>query len=127
MSLTITKNYYFIAHLTQADLSMFNYFSVLKEELSIVNGSFVTLGKAIDYNSIKVHRKDTMLLAQSRSKSLASIGMLYGEGFNKISISREALENMQTFLLSDKAKFVVDALREVLISLVKPPDWKFST
>jgi hypothetical protein len=61
---------------------MFNYFSVLKEELSIVNGSFGTLGKAIDYNSRNVHIRDTMLLAQGGSKSLASIGMLYGEGFN---------------------------------------------
>jgi hypothetical protein len=40
-------------------------------------------------------------------------------GFNKISISREALENMQTVLLSDKAKFVEYALRDALISLVQ--------
>lgn len=37
----------------------------------------------------------------------------------KISISREALENMQTFLLSDKAKFVEYALRIALIYLVQ--------
>jgi hypothetical protein len=35
-----------------------------------------------------------------------------------LGISREALENMQTVLRSDKAKFVEDALRDALISLV---------
>jgi hypothetical protein len=52
--------------------------------MSFVIGSFVTLGKAIDYNSRNVNIRDTWLQAQAGSKTLASIGMLYGEGYNKI-------------------------------------------
>jgi hypothetical protein len=36
---TLTRNYYIIAHLTPADLSLLSDFEEVKEELSIVNGS----------------------------------------------------------------------------------------
>jgi hypothetical protein len=47
LSVTKIRNNYFIAHLTNADLSIMNDFDTLKEELDIVNKCFVTLGKPI--------------------------------------------------------------------------------
>lgn len=44
VSLSITKIYYFIDHLTQGDLTMLSDFENLTEELSIVIRTFVTLG-----------------------------------------------------------------------------------
>jgi len=117
-SVTKTRGYYIIAHLTQADLSLLRDFSEVKEELSIVNGSFVTLGKPINFRGQSIHVRDTMLLAPGGSKSLASIGYLYNKEFNKIKINKEDLEDMQGFLIRDKAKFTEYALRDSLISLI---------
>jgi len=118
VSLTKSRNYYIIAHLTQADLCLMDDFNEVKEDLSIVNGSFVTLGKPLKYCGRNIHIRDTMLLAPGGSKSLAKIGKLYGEAFNKISIRKEDLEDMQGFLIRDKAKFTEYALRDSLISLI---------
>ena len=118
VSVTRTRQYYIIAHLTPADLSMLSDFEEIKEELSIVSGSFVTLGKPIKYYGRNIHIRDTMLLAPGASKSLASIGRLYGEAFHKIEISRNDIEDMHGFLTRDKAKFTEYALRDALISLI---------
>ena len=118
ISITKSKLYYIIAHLTPADLSMLSDFSEIKEELSIVNGSFVTIGKPLTICGRNVHVRDTMLLAPGGSKSLASIGFLYGELFHKVSISKEDLEDMSGFLNRDRARFTEYALRDALISLV---------
>lgn len=118
VSVTKSRNYFIIAHLTPADLSMMDDFNEVKEDLSIVNGSFVTLGKPLKYCGRNIHIRDTMLLAPGGSKSLAKIGKLYGEAFNKISISKEDLEDMQGFLIRDKVKFTEYALRDSLISLI---------
>jgi hypothetical protein len=112
------KNYYLIAHLTPADLSLLSDFDEIKEELSIVNGSFVTLGKALKYSGKNIHIRDTMLLAPGGGRSLAAIGRLYGGVLNKLEITREDLENMQGFLERDKAKFTEYALRDAIISLI---------
>jgi hypothetical protein len=118
MSITKVKSYYILAHLTQADLSMLDDFNMIKEDLSIVNGSFVTLGKPLNFLNKNVHIRDTMLLAPGPSKSLASIGYLYGVGLNKIQISKEDLEDMQGFLTRDEAKFTEYAIRDAVISLI---------
>jgi len=118
VSVTKSRNYYIIAHLTPADLSLMKDFNEIKEDLSIVNGSFVTLGKPIKYCGRNIHIRDTMLLAPGGSKSLATIGKLYGEAFNKLPISKEDLEDMQGFLVRDKSKFTAYALRDSLISLI---------
>jgi len=76
---------------------MLNDFDLIKEELSIVNGSFVTLKKPFFFEGVNIHVRDTMLLAPGGSKSLASIGSLYGKGFNKICIEKSEIEDMQTF------------------------------
>ena len=118
VSVTKTKNYYIIAHLTPADLSLLSDFEEIKEELSIVNGSFVTIGKPLKYCGRNIHIRDTMLLAPGLSKSLAAIGRLYGGVLNKLEIGREDLEDMQGFLARDKVKFTEYALRDALISLI---------
>jgi hypothetical protein len=113
-----SNNYYLIAHLTQADLSMLSDFEVIKEDLSIVNGSFVTLRDPLKYCDKNIHVRDTMLLAPGGSKSLSKIGSLYGDSFSKIEISKENLNDMQRFLQVDKEKFIEYALRDALISLI---------
>ena len=118
LSVTKTKNYYLIAHLTQADLSMLNDFDEVKEDLSIVNGSFITLAKPIKFRGKNVHIRDTMLLAPGKSRSLSSIGSLYTEEFKKVKISKNELEDMQGFLKRDKEKFTEYALRDAIISLI---------
>lgn len=45
--LTLVKNTYIIAHYNVADLSMLSDFEELKTKLSIVNNSFVSLGKPL--------------------------------------------------------------------------------
>lgn len=118
ISVTRNRNYYIIAHLTPADLSLMSDFERVKEDLSIVNGSFVTLGKPLKYCGRKIHVRDTMLLAPGGSKSLANIGRLYGDAFNKLKISTKDLEDMQGFLQRDKEKFTEYAIRDSLISLI---------
>lgn len=118
VSLTTTNQYYFLAHLTQADLSMLSDFDDVKEQLSIVNGSFVTLRDPLICSGMKIHIRDTMLLAPAGGKSLEKIGRLYGSAFNKISISRAQLEDMQSFLAVNREKFIEYALRDALISLI---------
>ena len=118
VSVTTKRVYTVTAHLTPADLSMLSDFDVFKEELSIVNGSFVTLGKPFKYEDRCVHFRDTMLLAPGGSKSLDSIGKLYKKGYQKIKVSQEDLENMQLFLDRDREGFIEYAIRDAVISLV---------
>ena len=115
--ITTTRNYYIVAHLTQADLSMLSDFEEVKGELTIVNGSFVTLRDPLKFADRNIHIRDTMLLAPGGSKSLAQIGKLYGEDFNKITISKQNLEDMNNFLKVEPDKFVEYAVRDALISL----------
>lgn len=117
MSVTITKNYTVIGHLTSADLSQLADFEALKEELSIVNGSFVTLGKGFLYGGKNVHVRDTMLLAPGGSKQLSKIGGLY-PGFEKLTVAQTDLENMTGYLERDRQGFIAYALRDAVITLV---------
>lgn len=118
VSLTITNQYYLLAHLTQADLSLLSDFESVKEDLSIVNGSFVTLRDPLKYCDKIIHIRDTMLLAPAGAKSLAKIGSLYGEAFSKISIKQDQLCDMLSFLENDREKFILYALRDALITLI---------
>lgn len=115
---TTSRNCYLSAHLTQADLSLLTDFDAIKEDLSIVNGSFVTLRDPLKYNDMLIHVRDTMLLAPTGSRSLAQIGKLYGESYHKVEISKKDIEDMQSFLLRDEAKFMEYAVRDALISLI---------
>lgn len=114
---TINHQYFLISHLTQADLSMLSDFSEFKNELSIVNGSFVTMRDPIRLDAKNIHVRDTMLLAPGGNKSLAQIGKLYGEAYEKINVTQDNLNNMQKFIKEDTDMFVRYAIRDALISL----------
>lgn len=116
-SITITKTYYVIGHLTSADLSQLSDFESVKDDLSIVNGSFVTLGKAMKFGDRNVHVRDTMLLAPGGSKGLGEIGKLY-PGFEKLTITKADLEDMQGYMQRDCEGFTAYALRDALITLI---------
>jgi hypothetical protein len=117
VSVTITRTYYIIGHLTPADLGQLSDFESIKEELTIVNGSFVTLGKAMKFLGRNVHVRDTMLLAPGGSKALSVIGGMY-PNFPKLKITTTDLENMQGYLEREREKFVEYALRDAVITLV---------
>jgi hypothetical protein len=144
LSVTKIRNNYFIAHLTNADLSILNDFDTLKEELDIVNKSFVTLGKPIVIGNTNVIIRDTMLLAPQGCRSLESIGGLYGEDFKKVDIVKELSdiqkeqftegltkeqkeklnlnqyikENMDLLLKINKEKFEEYAIKDAIIPLI---------
>jgi hypothetical protein len=119
ISLTITKNTYIIAHYNAADLSILSDFNDLKSKLSIVNKSFVSLGKPLRYDECFVYIRDSMLLAPAGSGSLASLGKLYeNEGnFSKINIKTEDLNKMSEFLARDRECFEKYALQDAIITL----------
>jgi hypothetical protein len=101
LSVTKIRNNYFIAHLTNADLSIMNDFDTLKEELDIVNKCFVTLGKPIVIGNTNVIIRDTMLLAPQGCRSLEKIGSLYGEDFKKVDIAKDLKEEQKEKLTKD--------------------------
>jgi hypothetical protein len=103
--------------LSHADLSLLTDFELIKTELSIANGSFITLRDPIKYDDKNVHIRDTMLLAPGGAKSLGKIGKLYGDDFNKISIGSAELEDMLSFSKTDRDLFIAYALRDALITL----------
>jgi hypothetical protein len=117
VSITYYKNNYILAHLTNADLSMLSDFDEIKNELNIVNKSFVTLTKPIILDGVRVFIRDTMLLAPGSKKSLESIGSLY-EGIEKIEIPNGYKNNMVKLLKDDPVLFTKYALRDSLIALV---------
>lgn len=59
-----------------------------------------------------------MLLAPGSRKSLAAIGKLYGEDFNKIQISNDDLENLGVVLMREREMFIEYALRDAVITLI---------
>ena len=118
VSVTKIRTNYFLAHLTNADLSMLNDFEIIKEKLNIVNKSFVTLGKPIVIGGTNVVIRDTMLLAPAGKRSLASIGSLYGQEQNKISLTQEQIQNMDLLLKKDKELFDSYALKDAVIPLI---------
>ena len=118
ISVTKVKNNYLIGHLTNADLSMLNDFEKIKNELDIVNKSYVSLTKPIIIDNVNVIIRDTMLLAPGGKKSLQHIGSLYGKEFNKIELSKRRLERMDLFLKEDFENFKEYALKDSLITLI---------
>lgn len=117
VSVSRVRNTYFIAHLTNADLSMLSDFPELKEKLDIVNRSFVTVGKPIQMEKTNVFIRDTMLLTPAAgNKSLDAIGELYG--LEKIKLSPEVKGNMDVLLRDDKKLFEEYATRDAIIPVV---------
>jgi hypothetical protein len=107
-----------MGHLTAADLSILNDFNNYKDDLSIVNGCFVTLTKPLQLCGLNVYIRDTMLLAPGVKKGLADIGKMYGDSFNKISIDKEWYKKMEEFYKAQPEKFREYAMRDALITLI---------
>ena len=76
---------------------MLSDFESIKEDLSIVNGSFFTMRKPLKFFGKSIHIRDTMLLAPAGCRRLAQIGILYGEGFNNLFLIQEDLNNLRGF------------------------------
>jgi hypothetical protein len=118
ISVTKLKTNYYICHLTNADLSIMTDFELIRDELDIVNKSFINKGKPFVYQDTNIQIRDTMLLAPTGSKSLEAIGRLYGPDFYKKSLSKTELSDMSILLKTNKPKFQDYAIRDAEITLV---------
>lgn len=118
LSITINRVLYICMHESAADLSILKDFVTFKENLDIVSRSFVTLGKPLrfDWCKSRVHFRDTILTAPAGSKSLASIGSIYGEGFQKIDIGSYRNGKMRELLDEKKELFKEYAIRDAIIT-----------
>jgi hypothetical protein len=74
--------------------------------------------EALKYCGNNIHIRDSMLLAPGGAKSLASIGKLYGEAYHKIYIGQAKLNDMESFLQTNREEFIEYALRDALVSLI---------
>lgn len=119
ISISVVKNNYIMAHYNTADLSMLSDFDVLKDKLSIVGKSFVTLGKPLKFEHTFVYVRDTMLLAPAGKGSLSNLGKMYlAEGdFAKRSLKIEDLNAMGAFLKRDPRAFEDYAIQDAIITL----------
>lgn len=119
ISVNLIKNAYICAHYSSADLSILDDFGVLKKDLSIINKSFVTLGKPLLIEGSNVYLRDTVLLAPAGFGSLKALGRLYSnEGdFTKKFVSPDDLTQMSQFLERDKEGFEQYAIQDALITL----------
>lgn len=119
ISISVVNNNYICSHYNAADLSILSDFCEFKNELNIVNKSFVTLAKPIVFADVNVYIRDTFLLAPQKVRSLEALGKLYESelGFKKKEIPKKYLSMMSTFLKTDKASFEEYALRDAEIVL----------
>lgn len=113
----MVKNHYLCAHYNSADLSLLSDFDEFKNDLNIVNKSFVTLGKALRIYNTSLYIRDTILLSPVGMGSLDKLSTLYDGDFSKLKVSQEDLGQMRTFLERDKAAFEAYAIRDALIVL----------
>lgn len=116
MSVSRIRNAYFIAHLTNADLSMLSDFDDLKKELDIVNKCYVTLGRPLLIDNTNIFIRDTMLLTPAGKRSLDALGVLYG--VDKIKLTKDQISNMDRLLVEDRALFEEYAMRDAVIPLI---------
>jgi len=115
ISITKIKNMYILAHNSQADLSMLSDYNELKENLDIVNKSYVTRGKPLFMHGLNIHIRDTMLLAPAGYKSLEALGDICG--LKKVDINDEEKSTMQILLKKDPVKFINYAYKDSMITL----------
>ena len=115
ISVTRIRNNYVIGHLTSADLSILSDFETLFRSMDIVNKSYVTLGKSINYANSRIMIRDTMLLAPASKKSLSAIGKLYD--LSKYELTRSEISQMDVLLQENPVRFTEYALRDAVITL----------
>jgi hypothetical protein len=98
---------------------MLRDFEEFKKLLSVVNKSFVTLGKPLKIYNTSIYFRDTQLLAPVGKSSLEQLGELYiSEGdYTKRSISIEDKSKMSNLLKRNKKVFEEYAIQDVKITL----------
>ena len=118
-TITITRNNYLIGHYNAADLSMLSDFDSIKEKLSIVGKSFLTLGLPLKCQETNVYIRDTIKLAPNGKGRLEDLGELYKKDgdFGKRSIKKEYLEEMSKLLKEDKNTFIEYGVQDAKITL----------
>lgn len=119
INLSIIRNNFIIAHYNTADLSMLSDFNEIKEKLSIVGKSFMTLALPLRYEETFVYIRDTRLLSPGVMKSLQALGYLYNKDgdFSKREIDKSDIVKMSNLLVRDKQKFVDYAMLDVKITI----------
>jgi hypothetical protein len=117
VNVSIKRQLYLLIHHSAADLSMLSDFESFKTELSLVNKTFVTMGKPLVVEGLDVKIRDTQLLAPGGRKSLASLSTLY-PNIRKIEISKEDITNMKSLWDRDPQLFKDYAMRDSVITLV---------
>lgn len=119
ISFSIINNTYIIGHYNAADLSLLSDFNDLKHKLSVVNKSFVTLGKPLMFDNTFVYIRDTMLISPGGGKSLDAIGEIYNTNgeYAKLKISSDDIAKMSQILVRDREAFIKYAIRDALITL----------
>lgn len=110
---------YLVMHNSAADLSVLENFEDIKVNLDIISKSFVTLKSPIKLENSKsiVHVRDTALLSPAGFSSLASLGKLYGDEFEKIDIGDYRKDKMSVLLAENKDLFEKYAIQDSLITL----------
>jgi len=108
---------FLIAHFTTADVSLFSDFNDIKDKLSILNKSFLTLDRNISYKKWKVYLRDSSLLSPG-GMSLKAIGSLYPMlPLSKVELDRKHIKNMDQFFDSNKQLFIDYAIQDAKIVL----------
>jgi hypothetical protein len=94
-------------------------FDNVKKDLNILQKSFITLGKPLQFEGFNLYIRDTMLLAPATSRSLDSIGKLYESegGVQKKELPLEYQSCISEFLKTDKEAFEQYAMNDALIVL----------
>jgi hypothetical protein len=121
ISLTLVKNTFVMAHYNAADLSILSDFNDLKKQLSVVNKSFVSLGKPLRFKECFVYIRDTMLLAPAGKNKLHDLSKLYNSDgksdFEKRQVSVNDLNNMRVFYEREPERFKDYAIQDAIITL----------
>lgn len=113
---SLKKEFFLISHYSPADISFLKDFNGFKDRLNILGKTFISLDKPIRVFKWKVFLRDTSLLSPG-GQSLQSIGSLYEEKLEKISISKGDLNRMDLFKMMSPDHFKSYALQDALIVL----------
>jgi len=108
---------FLIAHFTTADVSLFSDFNDVKDKLSILNKSFLTLDRNISYKKWKVYLRDSSLLSPG-GMSLKAIGNLYPTlSLSKVELDKKQIKAMDQLFDSNKPLFMDYAIQDAKIVL----------
>lgn len=119
ISLSVIKNLFSIAHYNAADLPNIIDFGELKDKLSIVNKSFVTLGKPLTVEGTNLYIRDTILLSPAGASKLADLGKIYklsGSDLEKLDVPFDK-NHMSEFLRDNPESFKAYGIRDATITL----------